>query len=67
MPLNQYLIQNFITDAVKLALNFDETTLITKLGHVLALTLMNQNAHSIVTRIIEHGERGAKDFSIWLF
>ena len=60
VPLNQYLIQNFIADAVNLALNFDETTLSTKLGHVLAVTLMNQNAQSIVIGIIEHEERGAK-------
>ena len=60
VPLNQYLIQNFITDAVNLALNFDETTLSTKLGHVLAVTLMNQNAQSIVIAIVEHEERGAK-------
>ena len=60
VPLNEYLIQNFIADAVNLALNFDETTLSTRLGHVLAVTLMNQNAQSIVISIIEHEERGAK-------
>ena len=60
VPLNQYLIQNFIADAVNLALNFDETTMCTKLGHVLAVTLMNQNAVSIVIGITEHEERGAK-------
>ena len=60
VPLNLFLIQNFIADAVNLALNFDETTLSTRLGHVLAVTLMNQNAQSIVIGIIEHEERGAK-------
>ena len=60
VPLNQYLIQNFITDAVNLALNFDETTLSTKLGHSLAVKLMNQNAQSIVIGIYEHEERRAK-------
>ena len=60
VPLNLFLIQNFIADAVNLALNFDETTLSTRLGHVLAVTLMNQNAQSIVIGIIEHEERGGK-------
>ena len=60
VPLNQYLIHAFINDAVNMALSFDETTLSTKLGHVLAVTLMNENAKSIVIGIIEHEERGAK-------
>ena len=60
VPLNQYLISNFINDAVNLALSFDETSLSTKLGHVLAVTLMNENAQSIVIGIVEHEERGAK-------
>lgn len=57
------------TLAKELSNGFDETTLSTKLGHELAITVMDQTGSSKVISILDHEERtsqagGKADFDV---
>ena len=58
VPLNEIYIQQFLAEAIELSIGFDESTLSTKLGHVMAITVMNQNGVSKVLSVLEHEDKG---------
>ena len=57
VPLNEIMIRQFLADAIDLSIAFDETTLSTKLGHALAITVMDHTGTSKVLTILEHEEK----------
>ena len=60
IPLNEIFIRQFLSEAIELSIAFDETSLSTKLGHALAITVMDQTGCSKVVSILEHEERTSR-------
>ena len=57
VTLNKIYIQQFLAEAIELTIAFDETSLSTKLGHAMAIVVMDQTGQSKVISILEHEER----------
>ena len=57
VTLNEMYIRHFLAEAIELTIAFDETSLSTKLGHVMAIVVMDQTGRSKVISILEHEER----------
>ena len=56
VPLNEIYIRQFLAEAIELSIAFDETSLSTKLGHALAITVMDHTGTSKVLTVLEHEE-----------
>ena len=57
ITLNEMYIRQFLAEAIELTIAFDETSLSTKLGHAIAIVVMDQAGRSKVVAILEHEER----------
>ena len=57
ITLNEMYIRQFLAEAIELTIAFDETSLSTKLGHAIAIVVMDQTGTSKVISILEHEER----------
>ena len=57
VTLNEIYIRQFLAEAIELTIAFDETSLSTKLGHAIAIVVMDQTGRSKVIAILEHEER----------
>ena len=63
VPLNEIFIRQFLAEAIELSIAFDETTLSTRLGHALAITVMDHTGTSKVLSILEHEEKSGRSGS----
>ena len=59
ITLNEMYIRQFLAEAIELTIAFDETSLSTKLGHAIAIVVMDQTGRSKVVAILEHEERAS--------
>ena len=58
-PLNETQLQSFCNQAERITICFDESSFKTKIGAILAISVMNEKAEQKIVSIIEHNERSS--------
>ena len=58
-PLNETQLQSFCNKAERITICFDESSFKTKIGAILAISVMNEKAEQKIVSIIEHNERSS--------
>ena len=58
-PLNQKQVQSFCEQAERITICFDESSFKTKIGQILAISVMNEKAEQKIVSLVEHNERSS--------
>ena len=58
-PLNAKQVQSFCDQAEQITICFDESSFKTKIGQILAISVMNEQAEQRIVSLVEHNERSA--------
>ena len=58
-PLNHKQVQSFCEKAERITICFDESSFKTKIGQILAISVMNEKAEQKIVSLVEHNERSS--------
>ena len=58
-PLNEKQVQSFCDQAERITICFDESSFKTKIGQILAISVMNEKAEQKIVSLVEHNERSS--------